>query len=434
MDIPGRASDPAATGAASSDAPPIDPINTDASDTTGDDAGQDRTLAAMLILLTTVPPITINTFLPSLPSIASEFETSESVIQLGVTLFLFAFALSQLVLGPASDKYGRRPTLLAGLSVFLVGGLVTLMATGPLMFVLGRIVQGLGAASGPALGRAIIIDVYGHGRSTKLLAYATIATAFAPMIAPVIGGVIEEAAGWRYVFALLVIFSLLLLIAAALRVPETNSKLDKDALRPRKMAANYGALLRHRHFMAYALLLGLLFAGQVAFLATSSFILIDVMGLTPTVYGFTFMAIAAGVMIGAFLASRLDQAAIGPSIIILGAGIAAAATAVMAGIGVVGQVGLWAILVPIFLRAFGSGLLRPAAMAGAILPFREKAGLASAVFGFSQMGIGSLYGIAAGPLIGKSADAMAMAIAIPTILGFLVLVLIVPRSKARQKT
>ena len=389
-------------------------------------------LAALLIVLTTLPPISINTFLPSLPSIAEEFDTSKAVIQLGVTLFLFAFASAQLVLGPASDRFGRRPTLIAGMWVFVLGGLIVLFSTSAPMFVAGRVVQGIGAASGPALGRAIIIDIYGRAGSTRLLAYATVATALAPMVAPPIGGLLEELAGWRWVFVLLLAFSAALLAASTRWVPETNPQLDPHALQPAKMAANYRSLLRDRTFVAYALLLGLLFAGQVAFLATSSFILIDIMGLSPTVYGVTFMAIAAGVAIGATLASRLHAARLEPAVVLVGAAIAAGATIVMAGIGVVATVGLWAIIVPVFVRAFGSGLLRPAAMAGAILPFREKAGLASAVLGFGQMGIGALYGIAAGPMIGTSADALAMAIAVPTVLGFVLLVAITPKAKHRE--
>ena len=371
MDEPGQTSPAEPTGSHSvQDTPQVGDVARTADATA--EPRRDPKLVALLILLTTLPPVAITTFLPSLPSIAEEFETNEAVIQLGVTLFLFAFALSHLLLGPASDKYGRRPTLLTGLLIFLVGSVMALVATGPALFVTGRIVQGFGAASGPALGRAIIIDVYGPRRSTRLLAYAIVATAFAPLVAPVIGGIIEESLGWRYVFALLVAFAVLLLIASLGTVRETNVNRDPEALRLSRMTSNYAALLRHRHFLAYALLLGLLFSGQVAFLATSSFILIDVMGLTPTIYGVTFMAVAAGVMMGAFLASRLDDVTMGPGIVVVGAGIAAVATAVMAGIGVVGSVGLWAVLVPVFVRGLGSGLLRPAAIAGALLPFKGE--------------------------------------------------------------
>ena len=235
----------------------------------------------MLVGLSMTAPLAIDMFLPSMPNMAEEFEASTSTIQLAVTLFLLAFAASQLVYGPLSDRFGRRPALIAGLVLFILGGVLSLFAWSAETLIVGRVIQGFGGGAGPAIGRAMVLDVFGRDRAARVLAYMTIATPLAPTIAPIIGGVLQDLFDWRAVFVTLIGIGLFLLVAYRLVLPETNVRRDRSALGAAQMSRNYRELFSSRTFLAYALTMGLMFSGQLVFISGSSFVLIDELGLSP---------------------------------------------------------------------------------------------------------------------------------------------------------
>ncbi|MBK7726517.1 MAG: MFS transporter [Dehalococcoidia bacterium] len=201
---------------------------------------ESRTALGMLIALTAIAPISIDMFLPSMPQMADDFNTSTGVLSLAVTLFLFAFAGSQLVYGPASDRFGRRPVLIAGLGLYILGGFLALFSVSVETLLAGRIIQGLGGGAGPAIASAIIIDVYKKERALKALAAMTVVTALAPMLAPIAGGFLHDWFGWRSVFVTLVGVGCLLTAGYAAILPETNAGRDPHALRLGAMLGNYG--------------------------------------------------------------------------------------------------------------------------------------------------------------------------------------------------
>ncbi len=390
--------------------------------------------AVLLIALTAVAPLAVDMFLPSMPTMAEEFDVPSSTIQLAVTLFLLSFAASQLVYGPASDRFGRRPVLMVGLALFTAGGLIALVAPSAEVLIVGRVVQGYGGGAGPAIGRAIVLDVFGRERAGRVLAYMTIATPLAPAIAPIIGGVLEELFDWRAVFVTLVGLGVFLLVAYRALIPETNRQRDPAATAMGKMSRNYGELFRSRAFVAYSLVTGLMFSGQLVFISGSSFVLIDELGLSAAFFGLGFGFVAVGIMLGAGLSSRLIGRWRDTNVVLLGAVVAASGGGVMAALAWAGVANEWAVLLPMFVAAGGFGIARPPAMAGALIPFPQMAGLASAVLGFAQMIFATVYNIGFSALVEVDQVAMSSGIAAAASVALVTLLVVRPPSATGQES
>lgn len=366
-------------------------------------------LALVLTAVVGLGALSIDMFLPSLPAIAREFGTGAGTAQLTVTLFLMALAAAQLVFGPLSDRFGRRRVLLGGLALYAVGGLGCWLAPGIRLLIAARVLQAVGAASGPVVARAIVRDVYAPQRAARILAYMGTAQALTPILAPVVGGLVHDHLGWRAVFLVLAGLGTVFTAAAAAFVRETHLRHDPGALA--NLPANARTLLRDRVYLRYVLLMALMFGGQFAFISGSSFVLVAVLGMAPARYGLAFGAVACGLMAGSFVSARLTLRLGIDRLIRGGTLLGAAAGSAMAGLVWLGLATPATIVVPMAAFALGLGLTLPNAMAGAIGPFPHMAGLASAVLGFLQLTASALYGIAVGQLYDGTARPMATAIA-----------------------
>jgi MFS transporter, DHA1 family, multidrug resistance protein len=372
-------------------------------------------------------------FLPSMPAMAVEFGVRESTMQLAVTLFIVAFAGSQIVYGPASDRLGRRPILLAGLALFTVGGLVALSASSAQMLIAGRILQGLGGGAGPAIAQAIVLDVYGRARAARVLSYMAIALPLAPALAPIAGGFLHEAFGWRSVFVTLTAAGILLAAAYRILLPETHRREAGAAKGLGGLIADYRTVLSSRTYVAYALVMGLMFSGQLVFISTSSFVLIDELGLGPRAYGFSFGLVAMGIMAGAAWSSRMVGRRAPHDVVMLGVVLSVVASAVMAALAWSSVHHVAAVLGPMFVTAVGLGLTRPSAMAGALVPFPQIAGLASALLGFTQMLVASAYNIVYGAFVAPSSQALATGVTIAIGAAFVAVLVLKPRSEVAPR-
>jgi DHA1 family bicyclomycin/chloramphenicol resistance-like MFS transporter len=176
----------------------------------------------LLIAIAAVSPLGINMYLPSMPGMARALGVDFTTIQLTLSLYLAAMALGQLVIGPLSDRFGRRPVLLIGLMVFVIGSLLCLTAQNVGLLIFGRAVQAVGGTAGITLSRAIVRDLYGRNQVASMIGYVTMGMAVAPMIAPTIGGVLETLFGWRASFAFLMVFGGVVLLFAFWYLSETN--------------------------------------------------------------------------------------------------------------------------------------------------------------------------------------------------------------------
>ena len=368
-------------------------------------------VAVLLTAVVAIGSLSIDMALPSLPATAQALETSPATVQLTVTLFLAGFAVAQLVHGPLSDRVGRRRVLLGGLLVYVVGGLACWAAPSARLLVAGRVLQALGAGSGPVVGRAVIRDLYEPARAARVLGYMGTAMALTPILAPIVGGVVHVAFGWRAVYLTLATFGAAFLGLATLLVPETNRRRDPDALRPGHLATNAADLVRDPAFLGYTLVVALMFGGQFAFISGSAFVLIEVLRVPPDVYGLCFGLVAFGIMTGSFLAARLTARAGIDRMIAAATGLGAAAGCLMAALAWTGMWTVPAVIGPMYGFAVGVGIVLPTAIAGAIGPFPRTAGLASAVLGFLQLTAASTYGIVVGRLYDGTPVPMAVAIA-----------------------
>jgi DHA1 family bicyclomycin/chloramphenicol resistance-like MFS transporter len=378
------------------------------------DATRPARLGAVAVLLTAVVglgALSIDMFLPSLPALARAYETTPATAQLTVTLFLAGLAPAQLAWGPLSDRFGRRRTLLAGLALYAAAGLGCALAPSIRALIVARVIQAFGAGSGQVIARAIVRDVYPREHAARVLALMGTAQALNPILAPVIGGLLHAAFGWRSVFYVLAGFGTSFLLAAGAMAPETNVQPDTTALRPARFVENVVTVLGDRAYLGYVLVVTFMFSGQFAFISGSSFVLIGTLGVAPTVYGFCFAAVAVGIMSGSFITSRLAGRVPGDRLIIVGTGLGAAAGGAMAGLAWAGVIGVAPVIAPMFFFALGLGLSNPNAVAGAVGPYPHMAGLAAAVLGVMQMTGSALYGIGVGHLSDGTAAPMATAIA-----------------------
>jgi MFS transporter, DHA1 family, multidrug resistance protein len=355
-------------------------------------------IRVLLTGLVAFGPLSTDLYLPALPNLVQVFDTDIAMVQLTLSVFLVGFAVSQLVYGPMSDRFGRRPTLLIGVSVYLVASAVCSLATSVEGLIAARFFQALGACCGPVVGRAVVRDVFGRDRAATVLAYMSMAMTLAPAIGPVLGGAMTELFGWRSNFILLTGFAMMILAAVWGLLGETNTARDSEALNPGRMAANYLMLLRNRRFIGYILIVACSYSGIFAFISGSSFLLIGQMHLSPAQYGLSFATVVLGYTIGSFLAGKLSQRLGGARMIRIGTLVSISGGALGVGLALAGVVQIASVVLPVFLFILGAGLTLPNATANAVGPYPTMAGLASSLLGFFQMTIAALVGLGVGHL------------------------------------
>lgn len=376
------------------------------------------TIRVLLTVLVGFGPLSTDLYLPSMPMLVTVFGTDIATVQLTLSVFLIGFAGGQLLYGPLSDRFGRRPVLMGGVVLYLVASGVCALAQTVDQLIAARFIQALGASCGPVVARAVVRDVYGRDRAATVLAYLAMAMALGPAVGPMIGGFLTAHLGWRSTFLALVGLGVGALVAVTLLLAETNRHRDADALRPGRLLGNYARVLGDRRFLAYAGVVAGAYGGIFAFLSASSFVLIGSVGLSPALYGLSFGGVALGYMLGSFAAGRVSARLGVARMIRLGTLISLTGGTV----GVVLAVGwppsVLAVILPMAVYNFGAGLTLPNAMAGAVGPYPTMAGLVSSLLGFLQMAAAALAGMAVGHLHDVTAVPMMGAIAVSSLVAF----------------
>jgi len=350
------------------------------------------TIGVLLTMLVALGPVSTDLYLPSLPAIGAKLSADEPSVQLTLSGFLVAFALCQLVHGPLSDRFGRRPVLLGGLLVYLLASVLCMLAPSIEWLIAGRFLQALGACVGPVVGRAVVRDVYGRERAAKVLAYMGAAMALAPAVGPVLGGVLQQVFGWEANFALMSLFGLAAVVGTFILLGETNSHRNAAALNPGRLVGNYAMLVRDRLYLGYVAMITASYAGLFAFISGSSFVFIEHFGLSETAFGFCFAAIVLGYMAGTLASGRLSGRISLERSATVGALFTAVFGIVEAGLAIAGIDSIAAVLVPMALYMVGLGFVLPNATAGAIGPFPTMAGAAAALAGFCSFGFAAVWG------------------------------------------
>jgi MFS transporter, DHA1 family, multidrug resistance protein len=341
-------------------------------------------MTAMLAMLTAIGPLSTDLFLPSLPGMTVAFQTDLPRVQLTLSVYLFAFAVGQVFYGPLADVHGRRPVILLGLVIYVVASAASLFAPTIEVLIGARALQALGAAAPIVLGRAIVRDVYEGPQAARELSRMGMLMGLVPAIAPVVGGMLEPLFGWKGSFGALLICGLSLLLAAFLLLPETIRARRTEPLTPASIFGGFGVILRHPEFRTNATLTALTFAGLFAFISGSSFVLQRAYGLTPLQFAFSFSAMCVGFIAGAITTQTMVGRWGNALTVRIGAVALAVGGVAMLALSLAGAGPTLAVTIPMMLYAGGVGLVLPAANAGAMMPFPERAGAASSLQGLLQ--------------------------------------------------
>ena len=365
-------------------------------------------LLALLMAMTAIGPATLNIVVPALPGLVTRLASDTGTVQLMLSLYLLSLATAQLLLGPLSDRFGRRPVVLAGLALSVAASLAAIAASSIGALIGARVVQAIGASTGIVIGRAIIRDLYERDRAAAMIGLVTTAMVIAPMVAPMIGGILDTAFGWEAIFLFLAVFSGVVLLWAVFVLPETRPA--RVAQSPGMLIQEWRALLGSAKFHGYVLCGTLGSASFFTFLGGGPYVVVTLMGRSSAEFGVWFAVTSLGYMTGNFTASRLSQRfgvdamiVIGIVFQLIGAGLTALLVATMP------EAGPAIIFLPQLVISFGNGLLLPNAIAGAISVRPQAAGAAAGMTGFAQMAIGAASTQAVSIALAGSSSAMPMA-------------------------
>ncbi len=366
-------------------------------------------LIVLLGGLTAFGPLSIDMYLPGMPAIARDLGASEGAVQLTLASFFAGITLAQLGYGPIADHWGRRRTLLLGLSIYVAASLGCALAPSAPALVVLRFAQALGGAAGLVIPRAIVRDLWSGRDAARVLSLLMLVMGAAPVLAPSLGGILVELLGWRAVFAALAIMGAIALVAAARALPETSP----PAVATGTLAARYGALFRHRAFLGYALTGGLAGAAMFAYIAASPFVLMELCGLSPRAYAIVFGCNAVGYIGGAQVNRRLLARHGSREILDRAVAVSVAAGAITIVLATTGPP-LVPLLMTLFVFLASLGFVGPNAVALALEDQGSRAGLASALLGTLQFAAAALVAAAVSVAGGGSALPMAIAMTVAT--------------------
>jgi MFS transporter, DHA1 family, multidrug resistance protein len=364
-------------------------------------------LLALLIAMAGVSSLSLNILVPAIPGLATKFAADPATVQLAVSLYLMGLAAAQLVFGPLSDRFGRRPVVLAGLALATIASTAAIFAASIASLVSARIAQSLGASTGQTIGRAIIRDLYDREHAASMIGLVTSVVVLMPMVAPLIGGILDTLFGWEAIFVFAALVSFTVFAWAALALPETR-KLSPSSSQ-RHFRADLAALAASPRFFGYALCAGLGSAPFFSFLGAAPHVVVTLLGRTSAEYGLWFFVPSIGFMAGNFAVSRLT-ARFGIDALIWW-GIVLTIIGCLLNVLVYLALPGWemaTIFLPQIVIGFGNGLLLPTSIAGAVSIRPQVAGTASGTTGFIQMAIGAAAAQLGGHVIAHASDAMPM--------------------------
>ena len=388
-----------------------------------------RSLIITLATITALGPLSMQIYLPALPAIQDSFSVSSWQAQLVFSAPLAAIAISSLIYGPASDRFGRRPVLFIGLTIFLLGSVICAVSTSIWILILGRIVQAIGGASGMVINRAIIRDLFDRETAARMLAYMVTIQVLAPMMAPLLGGVINDVTGWRAIYWFTVIAGFAAIALSYPRVPETLSHpiLGQSI---KGMFMSFFSLLRVPEFLAYSGQLSFGLGVWMATLGGAPYVVVRVLDRPPTELGFLLLIISAGFMLGTFTTARIATKVGVDRMIIFGSILNVVFGLVMVVLILLGEWTIWAIFLTGTIMAFASGLIMPNCQAAAVSINPRIAGSASGLITFMMMLTGAAFAQIVGVFQNETPIPMVMIATVAAILGLLSIT-VLPRLRGK---
>lgn len=341
----------------------------------------------LLVAVTASGTLAMHILVPALPLAAQDLRVSPGAIQLAITLYLFGVAFGQLLYGPLSDRFGRRPALLVALIAYVGASIAAGLAPTLGVLAAARVIQALGGCGGLVLGRAVVRDSAGPGQAASRMASLTMVQSLAPGLGPAVGGYLGAWFGWRAIFAALTGLGAVTLAAALFSLPETAAS---RGVRAEGMLHAYVRLLGSRVFRDYMIGGAFTSTSFYAYLAASPFIFTHLLHRPAEEVGLYYLVVMAGVPIGSFAASRLARPARLALLLRVANGVSIAGAALFFAATVTGQLSVVTILAAMAIYSVGCGAVSPVALAGAIGTHPNSIGAASGLYGFSQMAFGAL--------------------------------------------
>ncbi|HEY1154042.1 MAG TPA: multidrug effflux MFS transporter [Pseudolabrys sp.] len=370
-------------------------------------------MTLILGLLSGIGPFSTDLYLASMPDIGASLQATPAQVQLTISFYLVGFALGQIVYGPVSDRYGRKPVLLAAVTIYCIASIACVFATSIEMLIVARLLQALGGCGAIVLPRAIVRDLYSGARAGREMAVIAMVMGLAPLLAPILGGVLQTWFGWRSSFIVMAVVGIEAVALVWWYLPETLKNPLGDMVTPASILQSYRFVLREPSFVAHLLLTALAYAGLFAWISGAAFVLQDIYHFTALGFAVAFTLASAFFLAGTSTAAKL--------VMRYGVGTIIGAGSVLLAVGGLSMVAVlalrldhpFALVGAAAIYIAGLGLMLPQAIAAAINPFPERAGAASSLIGFVQQLAASLCGVLVGHQLGVSA----WPIAIPMALG-----------------
>lgn len=368
-------------------------------------------LLALLIFSAT---FAMHIFVPALPQVAHDLNAGVGSMQLTISLYIFGLALGQLIYGPIADRFGRRPTLIGGLAIYVVAGLVAALAPSAHTLIAARLLQAMGGCVGMVLGRAIVRDTSTGQETVQRLALLNLMVTVGPAIAPLIGGALTSTIGWRFIFVALALFGLMNMVFTWWLLPETGRPGGDNSLPT--LARNYRGLLVSPAFLGYAIGGGCATTSMYAFIGVAPFIFINELGRAAYEVGIYLAVLVAGFWIGSIIISRLITRMPIRSLLVGGNLVSLVASLVFLAVVVTGNLSVAWVVGTMFFFMIGAGFAAPTALTQAVSINQKVVGSASGLYGFAQMTVGAICAGMAG-LGSDPALSAALVLSVATVVG-----------------
>lgn len=392
-------------------------------------SGRPRSLTLILAALIAFGPLSVDMYLPALPTIQHEFATNAAAVQITLSTYLLGLAVGQMLYGPLSDRIGRKRPLYAGLVIYIFASVGCAMAPDITTLQVMRFLQAIGGCAGMVISRAVVRDLFDHQEAARVYSLLILVMGVAPILAPSIGGRVLVLIGWRAIFLGLALFGAACLAASLLILPETRAP-HGPRRRMHSMMHDIGALMRDRLFLGYSLALGFAMASMHGYFATSPILFIDVYGIAPTHYGWIFGSNAAGFILFSQVNRAFLRRTTADNVLRWASWAQIAIALSLLAVAATGAGGLLGLLPAIFCVIAVLGLIHPNALAGAMMVDPSRAGTASALVGTTQFTICALTAWLSGLIPLPVAMPLATAVMVTTSLSFATRVILVRSGRA----
>jgi MFS transporter, DHA1 family, multidrug resistance protein len=342
-------------------------------------------IVLILSMLLGIQPVTTDLYLPALPALTEGFGASMSQAQLTLSALLLAFGTSQLIWGPLSDRFGRRPILLWGLAAYSLASIGSTLSPSMALLIVWRVMQGAAMGAVVMCARAIVRDLYLPTEGARMMSKGLSGLGMLACISAPLGGLLSQLYGWRAALLAVTIFGVCTLLLITLRFKETLRQNNPQALRPATLLRTWLHICSNPTFLAFSALSAASYGGLFTFLATSSFVFIKVLGLSKTQYGLVMFSMCFFYLTGTFVCRRLLPRFGVRNSVAIAAGLSLTGGTLMGVLAWAGVQNVWAIMLPYFLFMLAHGIHQPCGQSGAVGPFPQAAGAASAMNGFLMM-------------------------------------------------